>query len=76
MKNLEYKHPPRDPSALNEELEFLRQERGASGKSFGLYLTKVTRSPVVHSDSTGKFFPLPWSRIIELAADAGVDAWS
>ena len=76
MKNLEDSNPLPHSAVLNEELEFLRQERGPSGKSYSLYLSETSRSPVVHSHSTGKYFMLPWSRIIELAADAGVDAWS
>ena len=76
MKNLEYSHPLPDGAVLNEELEFLREDRGPSGKSYSLYLSKTSRSPVVHGHSTGKYFMLPWSRIIELAAAAGVDAWS
>jgi hypothetical protein len=76
MKNSENSHPLPDGAVLNEELEFLRDERGPSGKSYNLYLSEISRSPVVHSLSTGKYFVLPWSRIIELAADAGVDAWS
>jgi hypothetical protein len=76
MKSLENSNPLPDDAALNEELEFLREKRGPSGKSYNLYLAQVSRSPVVLSRLTGKYFMLPWSRIIELAAGAGVDAWS
>jgi len=76
MKNCENSHPLGDDAALNQELEFLWEERGPSGKSYDHYLSQISRSPVVRSHSTGKYFMLPWSSIIKLAADAGVDASS
>jgi len=76
MKNGENSHPVGDAGALGQELELLWKERGPSGKAYDLYLSRISRSPVVHSHLTGKYFLLPWSRIIKLAEDAGLDAWS
>jgi hypothetical protein len=59
MKNSQNSNPVRGDAALNEELEFLREKCGLSGKSYNLYLTQISRSPVVLSHSTRKYFMLP-----------------
>ena len=58
---------------LNQELEYLWDDQGASGKSYEIYLGKISRNPVVRSKSTGKYFMLPWSVILKLAADKGIN---
>jgi hypothetical protein len=63
---------PEDP--LEQELEFLWQDRDQAGRAYDLYLGRISRNPVVRSHATGKHFMLPWSEIIELAAEHGVDA--
>ena len=58
---------------MDQELEFLWQDCGRSGASYDLYRGRVSRSPVVRSRATGRYFMLPWSPIIELAVAGGVD---
>jgi hypothetical protein len=58
---------------LDQELELLWQDCGQSGAAYDLYLSRISRSPVVRSYATGKYFMLPWSRIIELAIQRGID---
>lgn len=63
-----------DPDeSLNHELEFLWQDRGQSGKAYDIYLGRISRNPVVRSRATGEYFMLPWSQIIELAVQKGID---
>ena len=64
-----------DPSKgpLDQELEFLWKDDGQSGKAYDLYLGRISRNPVVRSQTTGKYFMLPWSEIIELAVKNGLD---
>ncbi len=63
---------PAEP-LLDQELELLWQDCGQSGAAYDLYLGRISRSPVVRSYTTGKYFMLPWSRIIELAVQKGID---
>jgi hypothetical protein len=66
---------PRRPEGwLDQELEFLRQDFVTSGDGYDVYLGRISRNPVVRSHATGKYFMLPWSRIIQLAVEHGVDA--
>jgi len=58
---------------LKQELEYLWDEPGTSGKSYTIYLGKISRSPIVRSQITGKYFALPWPKIVELAVKGGVD---
>ena len=58
---------------LDRELEFLWKDGGQSGKAYDLYLGRISRNPVVRSQTTGKYFMLPWSEIIELAVKNGLD---
>jgi hypothetical protein len=60
MKNFGNGHPLRDDTALNEELKFLWEERGPSGKSYDFYLSQISRSPVVRSHSIGRYFLPAW----------------
>jgi len=62
---------PKGP--LDTELEFLWKEGGETGKAYDLYLGRISRNPVVRSHTTGKYFMLPWSEIIELAVKNGLD---
>jgi hypothetical protein len=58
---------------LDQELEFLWKDGGQYGKAYDLYLGRISRNPVVRSQTTGKYFMLPWSEIIELAVKNGLD---
>ena len=58
---------------LSQELEHLWDDCDSSGKSYELYLGKISRNPVVKSKITGKYFALPWSEIINLALAKGID---
>jgi hypothetical protein len=62
---------PKGP--LDTELEFLWKDGGQTGKAYDLYLGRISRNPVVRSHATGKYFMLPWSQIIELAVENGLD---
>jgi hypothetical protein len=61
------------PRLLDQELKFLWQEKGQSGETYDLYLGRISRNPVVRSHSTGKYFALPWSLIVKLAVEYGID---
>jgi len=58
---------------LDQELEFLWEDCGRSGEPYDLSLGRISRNPVVRSRRTGKYLMLPWSRIIELAEEEGID---
>jgi hypothetical protein len=58
---------------LDQELDFLWQDRDQTGRAYDLYLGRISRNPVVRSHATGQYFMLPWSQIIELAVEHGVD---
>jgi hypothetical protein len=58
---------------LNQELEYLWDDEGSPGKTYAIYLGKISRNPIVKSKSTGKYFVLPWSVIIKLAAEKGIN---
>jgi hypothetical protein len=60
-------------ASLNQELEYLWEDCDASGKPYEIYLGKISRSPVVRSKISGRYFALPWSRIIRLAVEWGID---
>jgi len=62
-----------DGEPLNHELQYLWKDRDASGKSYDIYLGKISRSPVIKSNITGRYFSLPWPKIIKLAVEGGVD---
>ena len=68
-------HDEPEPSKgpLDQELEFLWKDGGQSGKAYDLYLGRISRNPVVRSQTSGKYFMLPWSEIIELAVKNGLD---
>ena len=59
--------------ALNQELEYLWDDCDESGKSYEMYLGKISRNPIVKSKSTGRYFALPWSEIIQFAQAKGID---
>ena len=48
------------------------KDGGQSGKAYDLYLAHQQES-VCRSQTTGKYFMLPWSDIIELAVKNGLD---
>jgi hypothetical protein len=58
---------------LNQELEYLWDDCDSSGKSYEMYLGKISRNPIVKSKITGRYFALPWSMIIKLALAKGID---
>ena len=62
-----------DVNSLAQELEYLWDDSGAPGKSYEVYLGKISRNPVIKSKVSGKFFALPWSVIIRLASENGID---
>jgi len=66
-------HCATDTAVLDQELEFLWEDGGAPGKFYEVYLGKISRNPVVRSKSSGKYFMLPWSLIIKLAVEEGID---
>jgi len=63
----------RNNNSIREELEYLWDEKDTSGKSYEIYLGNISRSPIVRSKTSGKYFMLPWSRIISTAVKAGID---
>ena len=58
---------------LNQELEYLWDDCDSTGRSYEMYLGKISRNPIVKSKITGKYFALPWSEIIRLALAKGID---
>ena len=58
---------------LSQELHYLWDDCDSSGKSYEMYLGKISRNPIVKSKLTGKYFALPWSLIIRLAVEKGID---
>ncbi len=58
---------------LNQELEYLWDDCDSSGRSYEVYLGKISRNPIVKSKITGRYFALPWSEIIKLALARGID---
>jgi organic hydroperoxide reductase OsmC/OhrA len=66
-------HCSTDKQLLEQELEYLWDDSDTTGKSYEIYLGKISRNPIVKSKLTGKFFALPWSVIIKLALAKGID---
>ena len=66
-------HCSTDKQLLEEELEYLWDDSDTTGKSYEIYLGKISRNPIVKSKLTGKYFALPWSVIIKLALEKGID---
>jgi len=62
-----------DKELLKQELEYLWEDSDAGGKPYETYLGKISRNPIIKSKVTGKYFALPWSVIIKLAAEKGID---
>ena len=58
---------------LSQDLEYLWDDCDSSGKSYAMYLGKISRNPIVKSKITGRYFALPWSEIIKLAVAKGID---
>ena len=67
-------HGPVDKDLLGQELEYLWEDSARGGHSYEIYLGVISRNPIVRSKITGKYFVLPWSVIIQLAAERGIDA--
>lgn len=57
---------------LEQEIEFIFEERDQAGEQYDFYLGKITRMPIIKSRATGRFFVLPWTDIIKLGAAAGL----
>jgi len=51
---------------LEQEIEFIFEERDGTGKEYDFFLGKITRSPIVRSRSTGRCFILPWPDLLKL----------
>jgi len=66
-------HCSTDKQLLEQELEYLWDDSDSTGKSYEVYLGKISRNPIVKSKLTGKYFALPWSLIIKLALAKGID---
>jgi hypothetical protein len=62
-----------DRELLKQELEYLWNDSDADGASYEIYLGKISRNPIIKSKITGKYFALPWSVIIKLAVEKGID---
>jgi hypothetical protein len=62
-----------DTELINQELDYLWDDGDPSGKSYEIFLGKISRNPIVKSKITGKYFALPWSVIINLAREKGID---
>ena len=62
-----------DKSLLQQELEYLWDDCDTSGRDYEMYLGKISRNPIVKSKITGKYFALPWSEILELSVQKGID---
>jgi hypothetical protein len=62
-----------DKELIKQELEYLWDDSDADGKSYEIYLGKISRNPIMKSKITGKYFALPWSVIIKLAVGRGID---
>jgi hypothetical protein len=58
---------------LGQELEYLWDDSESGTHSYKIYLGKISRNPIVKSKITGKYFVLPWSLIIKLASEKGID---
>lgn len=65
-------HCTADKELLQLELEYLWDDADADGKSYEIYLGKISRNPIVKSKITGKYVALPWSVIIKLAVEKGI----
>jgi len=48
-----------DKELLEQELEYLWDDSDSAGKSYEIYLGKISRNPIVKSKITGKYFSLP-----------------
>ena len=66
-------HCSAEKELLDQEIEFLWDDSDADAKSYEIYLGKISRNPIVKSKITGKYFALPWSVIIKLAVEKGID---
>ena len=66
IQSIPHRGLPEDP--IEEELESLWPVRDRAGKTYDLYLERISRNPVLRSHATGKYTMLPWSRVIELGA--------
>ena len=62
-----------DKQLLEQELEYLWDDTDSAGNSYAIYLGKISRNPIIKSKITGKYFALPWSIIIKLALENGID---
>jgi hypothetical protein len=58
---------------LKQDLEYLWDDSDSSGKSYEMYMGKISRNHIVKSKITGRYFALPWSEIIKLALAKGID---
>ncbi len=58
---------------LDQELKFLGREHARSGSAYDFYVGRISGNPVIRSEATGKYCMLPWSRLIDIAVEHGLD---
>lgn len=58
---------------LEQEIEYLSEGTGQDGKEYEFYLGKISRSPIIKSRNTERYFILPWPEIIKLGIKAGLN---
>ena len=58
---------------LNQEFEFVSEGKDEADKGYDFFLGKTSRSPIVKSRTTGRYFILPWPDIIKLGVKAGLN---
>ena len=58
---------------LEQEIEFIFEERDGTGNEYDFFLGKITHSPLVRSRTTGRYFILPWPDLLKLAVKAGLN---
>ena len=58
---------------LNQEFEFVFEGEDEANRDYDLFFGKTSRSPIVKSRTTGRYFILPWPDIIKLGVKAGLN---
>jgi hypothetical protein len=58
---------------LNQESEFVSEWKDEADKDYDFFLGKTSRSPIVKSRTTGRYFILSWPDIIKLGVKAGLN---
>src|ERR1017187_9325458 len=58
---------------LNQEFEFVSEGKDEVGEDYDFFLGKTSRSPIVKSRTTGRYFILPRPDILKLGVKAGLN---